>query len=59
MTGFNNVPLADIFEPGLITVAQPMTQLRAPAAEMLPALLNGEWPAPRILPHQLVLRQSA
>ncbi len=57
--GFDNVPIADIFEPGLTTVAQPMTELGAAAANMLLALLNGDRPAPRILPHRLVLRQSA
>jgi LacI family repressor for deo operon, udp, cdd, tsx, nupC, and nupG len=57
--GFDNVPIADIFEPGLTTVAQPMNELGAAAAEMLLALLNGERPEPRVLAHRLVLRQSA
>ncbi|MGF6371855.1 LacI family repressor for deo operon, udp, cdd, tsx, nupC, and nupG [Paraburkholderia sp. RAU6.4a] len=56
--GFDDVPIAGIFEPGLTTVAQPMVELGATAAEMLLALLDGQRPASRILQHQLVLRES-
>ncbi|RQT07609.1 hypothetical protein DF044_28355 [Burkholderia contaminans] len=57
--GFDDVPIADIFEPGLTTVAQPMSDLGATAAEMLLAILGGDTASPKILPHRLVVRQSA
>jgi len=58
VVGFDNVPLAQIFEPGLTTIAQPMHELGATAAELLLELLAGGNPAPRTLPHTLVVRES-
>lgn len=58
VVGFDNVPLAQVFEPGLTTIAQPMRELGAGAAELLLELLSGGTPAPRTLPHSLVVRES-
>lgn len=59
VVGFDNVPIAEVFEPGLTTVAQPMLALGAAAVEMLLAQLVGQSPSHRILPHRLVVRESA
>lgn len=59
VVGFDDVPIAEVFEPSLTTVAQPMPALGAAAVEMLLAQLAGQSPAHRILPHRLVVRESA
>lgn len=59
VVGFDDLPLSAVFEPALTSVAQPMRELGARAAEILLARLAGERPASRILPHQLVVRDSA
>ena len=48
-----------MFEPALTTVAQPMRELGATAAEILLARLGGQRPPSRTLAHQLVVRDSA
>jgi DNA-binding LacI/PurR family transcriptional regulator len=58
VVGFDNVPLAQVFEPGLTTIAQPMHELGAVAAELLLELLAGGSPASRTLAHSLVVRDS-
>ncbi|MFG6428969.1 LacI family DNA-binding transcriptional regulator [Roseateles sp. LYH14W] len=58
VVGFDNVPLAQVFEPGLTTIAQPLRELGAVAAELLLEQLAGGKPEPRILPHALVVRDS-
>lgn len=57
--GFDDLPIAEVFEPGLTTVAQPMMALGAAAVEMVLARLAGDTPEHRVLPHRLVLRESA
>lgn len=57
--GFDDLPIAEVFEPALTTVAQPMLALGAAAVEMLLERLAGAHPKPRVLPHRLVLRDSA
>lgn len=59
VVGFDDLPLSAVFEPALTTVAQPMRELGARAAEILLARLNGEHLPSRTLPHQLVVRDSA
>jgi DNA-binding LacI/PurR family transcriptional regulator len=59
VVGFDDLPLSAVFEPALTTIAQPMRQLGAAAAEMLLARLGGERPHPRTLAHTLVIRDSA
>jgi LacI family transcriptional regulator, repressor for deo operon, udp, cdd, tsx, nupC, and nupG len=59
VVGFADLPIAEVFEPGLTTVAQPMMALGAAAVEMVLARLAGEMPEHRVLPHRLVLRESA
>lgn len=57
--GFDNLPLSEVFEPALTTIAQPMRELGAAAAEMLLDRLAGNMPASRTLAHTLVVRESA
>lgn len=59
VVGFDDLPLSAVFEPALTSVAQPMRELGARAAEILLARLAGERLPSRTLPHQLVVRDSA
>jgi DNA-binding LacI/PurR family transcriptional regulator len=57
--GFDDLPVAMHTEPKLTTVHQPVPALGREAARMLIELLDGEQPAPIILPTDLVVRESA
>lgn len=57
--GFDNIPLSEVFEPGLTTIGQPMRDLGAAATEMLLERLAGGEPVSRTLPHTLLVRESA
>ena len=59
VVGFDDVPIAEVFEPALTTVAQPMLALGAAAVDLLLSRLAGESPAHQVLAHRLVLRESA
>lgn len=59
VVGFDDLPLSAVFEPALTSVAQPMRDLGARAADILLARLRGEQAESRLLPHQLVVRDSA
>lgn len=59
VVGFDDLPLSAVFEPALTTIAQPMRELGARAAEILLARIDGAQPASLILAHQLVVRDSA
>jgi len=59
VVGFDDLPIAEVFEPGLTTVGQPMPALGAAAVEMLLEQMAGGSPHHRILPHTLVVRESA
>jgi LacI family transcriptional regulator, repressor for deo operon, udp, cdd, tsx, nupC, and nupG len=59
VVGFDDIPIAEVFEPALTTIAQPMQQLGAVAVELLLKRLAGERPESRILSYALTLRESA
>jgi DNA-binding LacI/PurR family transcriptional regulator len=59
VVGFDNIPLSQVFEPALTTIAQPMFELGAAAATMLLERLAGGHPQSRTLQHALVVRESA
>jgi DNA-binding LacI/PurR family transcriptional regulator len=59
VVGFDNIPLSQMFEPALTTIAQPMFELGAAAARMLLERLAGGHPQSRTLQHALVVRESA
>ena len=57
--GFDDIPLARIFEPSLTTIAQPKAELGARAMHLLLARFQGQYPASETLAHQLIERESA
>lgn len=59
VVGFDDLPVSAVFEPALTTIAQPMRQLGAVAAEMLLNRLAGQRPGSRTLAHTIVIRDSA
>jgi DNA-binding LacI/PurR family transcriptional regulator len=59
VVGFDNIPLAQVFEPALTTIAQPMFELGAAAARLLLERLAGGLPRSLTLQHALVVRESA
>jgi DNA-binding LacI/PurR family transcriptional regulator len=59
VVGFDNIPLSQMFEPALTTIAQPMFELGAAAAQLLLDRLAGNHPQSRTLQHALVVRESA
>lgn len=59
VVGFDDVPLASIFEPSLTTIAQPRRELGENAMRLLLRRIAGEQPASLTLAHTLVVRRSA
>ncbi|MET9435856.1 LacI family DNA-binding transcriptional regulator [Streptomyces sp. NPDC006551] len=57
--GFDDLAVAQIADPPLTTVHQPIQGLGREMARMLVALINGQDPTPLILPTRLVTRASA
>jgi DNA-binding LacI/PurR family transcriptional regulator len=57
--GFDDIPVAQVFEPALTTIAQPVRELGAAAAELLLKRLAGGAAESRTLDHALIVRQSA
>jgi DNA-binding LacI/PurR family transcriptional regulator len=60
LTSFNDIPMADMVDPSLTTVAAPAYQMGQEAMKMLEQLMAGEHPRHRrvLLPASLVVRQS-
>ncbi|MEU5607266.1 LacI family DNA-binding transcriptional regulator [Streptomyces sparsogenes] len=59
VVGFDDLAVAQIADPPLTTVHQPIAALGRETARMLVALINGQDPTPLILPTRLVTRLSA
>lgn len=59
VVGFDNIPVAEMFEPAITTVAQPMQQLGERAISLLLQRISGVPVQPEILNHVLVVRGSA
>ncbi|MFD3534840.1 LacI family DNA-binding transcriptional regulator [Streptomyces sp. NPDC058664] len=59
VVGFDDLAVAQIADPPLTTVHQPIKALGQEMARMLVALINGQDPTPLILPTRLVARASA
>jgi DNA-binding LacI/PurR family transcriptional regulator len=57
--GFDDIPVAQVFEPALTTIAQPVRELGAAAAELLLKRLAGGPTESRTLEHALMVRASA
>jgi DNA-binding LacI/PurR family transcriptional regulator len=59
VVGFDDIPIAQVFEPALTTIAQPVRELGATAAELLLHRLAGGPATSRSLQHALIVRASA
>ncbi len=59
VVGFDDVPVAEMFEPSITTLAQPMYSLGQRAFSLLLQRIKGESTTSEILPHRMVLRESA
>ncbi|MEU9996479.1 LacI family DNA-binding transcriptional regulator [Streptomyces sp. NPDC050848] len=59
VVGFDDLAVAQMADPPLTTVHQPVEGLGREMARMLVALINGQDPTPLILPTRLVTRASA
>lgn len=59
VVGFDDLTVAQVADPPLTTVHQPITALGREMARMLVTLINGHDPTPLILPTRLVTRSSA
>jgi DNA-binding LacI/PurR family transcriptional regulator len=58
VVGFDDLTVAEVADPPLTTVHQPIQAVGREMARMLVALVNGEDPTPLILPTRLVVRSS-
>ncbi|MDH6223095.1 LacI family DNA-binding transcriptional regulator [Streptomyces sp. MJP52] len=59
VVGFDDLAVAQVSDPPLTTVHQPIQALGREMARMLAALVDGQDPTPLILPTRLVVRASA
>jgi DNA-binding LacI/PurR family transcriptional regulator len=59
VVGFDDLAVAQVADPPLTTVRQPISALGREMARMLVALIHGQDPTPLILPTRLVIRSSA
>ena len=59
VAGFDGIPFAEISNPRLTTIVQPAAEMGAMAVdELLAAIATGTLAASRVLPVQLVVRES-
>ncbi|WP_281426463.1 LacI family DNA-binding transcriptional regulator [Paenibacillus sophorae] len=58
--GFDDQPIAEVLDPGLTTIRQPIAQMGKKAGEILLAMLNESCPNPAVyeLPVELIVRES-
>ena len=59
VVGFDDIPVAAMFEPALTTISQPMFELGQKAMTMLLRKMNGEFVESSIVKHSLIIRDSA
>jgi len=59
VVGYDDIPLAAFFHPALTTVRQPIAQAGEELVDSLLSQLEGEAPACRLLPTELVARESS
>ncbi len=57
--GFDDIPLADMFEPSLTTIQQPTFEMGQAAMKMLVQRMDGKAVSSKIIHHALVVRHSA
>ncbi|MFC3744723.1 substrate-binding domain-containing protein [Paractinoplanes deccanensis] len=59
MGGFDDSAIAPATTPPLTTVRQPLARIAAELVEVLTALIAGRPTSSRVLPTELVIRESA
>lgn len=59
VVGYDDIALAQYFHPSLTTIRQPITQAGEALVDALLAIVGGEHPRPRILPTELIVRESS
>lgn len=59
VVGFDDLPIAELAQPSLTTVQQPIRSLGYEMARILLAVVDGETPSSLLLPTRLVVRGSA
>ncbi len=57
--GFDDIPLADMFEPSLTTIHQPTFEMGQEAMRMLALRIEGQAAPSKIIHHSLLVRHSA
>ena len=57
--GFDDIPLADMFEPSLTTIQQPTFEMGQAAMKMLIQRIDGNAVSSKIIHHSLMVRHSA
>lgn len=57
--GYDNIPLAELYIPGLTTVAQPIEEVCVKAGEMIGKLMRGESAESLVLRPELIVRETA
>lgn len=57
--GFDDIPVAEVFEPGLTTIAQPMLEIGQKAMHMVLDKINGKPVSSCLVNHSLIIRDSA
>jgi LacI family transcriptional regulator len=58
VAGFDDIPTAAMIAPALSTVRLPLHEIGRLGFELAERMLAGEWPEPRLVPAELVLRAS-
>jgi DNA-binding LacI/PurR family transcriptional regulator len=59
IVGFDGIQFAEMSNPRLTTVVTPLAELgRLAASSLIEAILTGQLPEPRVLPVELVVRES-
>ncbi|WP_026486899.1 LacI family DNA-binding transcriptional regulator [Caldanaerobius polysaccharolyticus] len=59
IVGFDDIELASLIDPGLTTIRQEKFKLGYMAARHLLSIIRGEKPEHIVVPHKLIIRQSA
>jgi DNA-binding LacI/PurR family transcriptional regulator len=59
VVGYDDIALAQYFHPSLTTIRQPITEAGEALVDALLAIVAGEHPRPRMLPTELILRESS
>lgn len=57
--GFDDIPVAEVFEPGLTTISQPMLEMGQKAMLMILDKIHGKPVISCIVNHSLIIRESA